>query len=406
MSTPKTRILLVIATLAVALTATSALAAPAIDLPPEPPESSSGFGNVTLGGYGELHFNHVIPGTGDSSSELDMHRFVLFLGYSFSDAIRFQSEVEVEHAFAGDGKPGEVAVEQAFVDWDLVGRALTLRTGIVLVPMGLINQTHEPPTFHGVERPNVERNIIPSTWREGGIGFVGQIGDTFRYQAYLVGGLDASGFSTGSGIRGGRQSVAEARADGLAFTGAVSFRPIVGLDLGLSGYVGDAGANAGPLFDGDGAELDLSVMTAGVAAHAQYKGHGLEAKALFATFFIGDTDALRTAKDAAGVDAGADAPSRTQGGYVEVAYNVLQPLESTRIQLLPFVRAEYYDTAAAFEGRDSTDADDNRAVTDVVVGLTLRPVPQLAFKADAIFRSYGGDREGDTLVNLGVGYNF
>lgn len=383
-----------------------ALAAPAVDLPPEPPAPPTGFANLTLGGYGELHFNHVIPAQGDSSSSLDLHRFVVFVGYSFTDTLRFQSELEVEHTVAGEGKPGEVSIEQAFIDWDLAGRALTLRAGIVLVPMGITNETHEPPTFHGVERPSVERVIIPSTWRESGIGLAGQLGDSFRYKAYLIGGLDASGFSLGSGIRGGRQHVAEARADGLAFVGAVSYQPVVGLDLGLSGYIGNAGANAAPTFDDSGDALDLAVMTAGVAAHAQYKGHGFEAKALFASFFIGDTEALRDAKDAVGADAGNDAPARTMGGYVEVAYNVLQSVESTQIQLLPFVRGEYYDTAATIDGRDETVADADRAVTEVAVGLTLRPVPQLAFKADAIFRSFGGDRDGDTLVNLGVGYNF
>jgi len=387
--------------------AVTALAQPAVELPPEPPPPPPPtFVNLTVGGYGELHYSHVVPAEGDSRSSIDLHRFVMFLGYNFSDSIRFQSEVEVEHAFSGDGNPGQVAVEQAFVEWDLVGQALTLRAGVMLVPMGIINEIHEPPTFHGVERPNVERNIIPSTWREGGIGLVGRLGDSFRYKAYLVGGLDASGFSTGSGIRGGRQSVAEARADGLAFTGAISYQPLVGLDLGLSGYIGDAGANAGARFDSAGEPLELSVLTGGVAAHAQYKGHGLETKALFASFFIADTEALRSAKNADGSDAGNDAPARTVGGYVEVAYNVLQSVEATQLQLLPFVRAEYYDTAATIKGRDETPADRDRGVTELIVGLTLRPVPQLAFKADAIFRSFGGDRDGETVVDLGVGYNF
>ncbi|TNF24874.1 MAG: hypothetical protein EP329_24105 [Deltaproteobacteria bacterium] len=387
-----------------------ALAQPALDLPPDPPPAPPtrvlGLSNVTLGGYGELHFNHLIPAEGDSSSEIDLHRLVLFVGYTFTDAIRFMSEIEVEHAHARADKAGEVAIEQAYIDWDLAGAALTLRAGVVLVPMGIINETHEPPTFHGVERPNVEKNIIPSTWREGGIGLVGRIGDSFRYQAYLLGGLDASGFSTSSGIRGGRQTVSEARADGLAFAGSVAYQPVVGLNLGLSGYLGNSGANADPYFDDAGAALDLSVLTAGVAAHAQYKGYGVEAKALFASFFISDTEALRTAKDADGEDAGKDVPAQTMGGYVEVAYNVLQSVESTQLQLLPFVRAEFYDTAASIEGRERTNADDNRAVTELVVGLSLRPAPQLVFKADAIFRSFGGDRDGETVIDLGVGFNF
>ena len=381
-------------------------AEPTVELPPEAPALASPLGRTTLGGYGELHWNHRIPATGDATSELDLHRLVLFVGHAFTDALRFSSEIEVEHAIAGEGQPGYATIEQAYVDWDLAGRALTLRAGIVLVPMGLTNETHEPPTFHGVERPNVERNIIPTTWREGGLGLVGQVGERFRYQAYLLGGLDADGYSLGSGVRGGRQNVAEARADGLAFAGAVAWEPVVGLSLGLSGYLGQAGANATTeRFGADGAALDLDVTTVGVAAHAQCKGHGLEAKALFATFFIGDTAALRDARDADGNADGKDLASQILGGYVEVAYDVLRSSGSA-IALLPFVRAEHYDTAAAFDGREASAADDDRAVTDLVLGATLRPVPQVAFKADVILRSFGGEKDAETLANLGVGFNF
>ena len=117
---------------------------------------------VQLGGYGELHYNDLSGRGGASDKEaLDFHRFVLFFGYDFNDRIRFNSELELEHSLAGDGKPGEVELEQAYIDLDLTDDH-TARAGLFLVPVGLLNPTHEPPRFYGVERNSVEKNIIPS----------------------------------------------------------------------------------------------------------------------------------------------------------------------------------------------------------------------------------------------------
>jgi hypothetical protein len=208
------------------------------------PGSINGLGpGTTLGGYGELHFNAVNPEGGDTTTNLDLHRVVFFFGHDFGNGLRFYSELEIEHAFVEGAEGGEVALEQAFVEWDLLGRAMTLRAGMVLVPMGLMNSAHNPPTFQGVERPNVDKLIIPSTWREGGIGLVGQPAEGLRYELYLLGGLDPSGFSGSKGIRGGRQGLSNGVADGPAVTARVGYEPILGVALGLAGYFSLAGPN-------------------------------------------------------------------------------------------------------------------------------------------------------------------
>ncbi|MCW8925306.1 MAG: hypothetical protein OQJ84_03540, partial [Xanthomonadales bacterium] len=107
---------------------------------------------TTIAGYGELHYNNL--SAGDSSrnvEEIDFHRFVLFFGHEFNDKTRFYSEFELEHSLAGDGEPGEVELEQAFVEFNLK-QNLFARAGLFLVPVGILNETHEPPTFYGVER--------------------------------------------------------------------------------------------------------------------------------------------------------------------------------------------------------------------------------------------------------------
>ncbi len=192
-----------------------------LSAPTSPARTSDG---VQIHGYGELHYNNL-SGKGGAADlkEIDFHRFVLFVGYEFSDRIRFQSELEVEHTMVGNGddKPGYVALEQAFLDFDLNDQH-TVRAGIFLMPVGLLNQTHEPPRFYGVERNRVENQVLPTTWFEGGIGLVGALSAGWRYEAYVHSGLNTS---TGAqyAVRSGRQRVAHADASDPAATLALSW---------------------------------------------------------------------------------------------------------------------------------------------------------------------------------------
>ena len=186
---------------------------------------------TTIGGYGELHYNNL-DGSGGASDkdEIDFHRFVLFFGHEFTDRLRFFSELEVEHALSGDDKPGKVELEQAYLDYDLTDNH-TARAGVFLLPVGILNETHEPDTFYGVERNPVEARIIPTTWWEGGVGLHGNFGEGWSYDLY-----GHSGLAVGSdyGIRGGRQKVAEAEATDPAFTARVKYTGIPGLEIAAS----------------------------------------------------------------------------------------------------------------------------------------------------------------------------
>ena len=153
-----------------------------------------------ISGYMDFHFNNAEF----QDPVLDFHRFVLLFNHSFSDRVRFVSELELEHAVVSKGTDGELELEQAYVDF-LVRRSFNVRAGMVLAPVGVINERHEPPVFHGVERPSVETVIIPTTWFGAGAGVHGEVGNGFRYRAYAMETLDASGFSADSGLRDGRQ---------------------------------------------------------------------------------------------------------------------------------------------------------------------------------------------------------
>ena len=197
-------------------------------------------GNTTVGGYGELHYNNWTNKSSDPGAEdvkeIDLHRFILFMGHEFTDRIRFWSELEVEHAYVKDTSsgsvPGEVSIEQAFLEFDLTPD-LAARAGVLLIPVGFINETHEPPTFYGVERPNVEKYIIPTTWREGGAGLTGRFGQGFSYDVLAHSGLMVS--APDYKIRGGRTGAGEAPADDLAATARLNWAGMPGLQLGVAG---------------------------------------------------------------------------------------------------------------------------------------------------------------------------
>ncbi|MDX2464885.1 MAG: porin, partial [Porticoccus sp.] len=193
---------------------------------------------TTIGGYGEMHYNNLTSdNSSESKEEFDLHRFVVFFGHQFNDDLRLFSELEVEHNVAGDGKNGEVEIEQAYIEWDYAENHRA-KAGVFLIPVGIINETHEPETFYGVERNPIEKDIIPATWWEGGAMFSGEIAEGFSYDAGIHSGLfinpdpDPSKANDGkSKIRDGRQKVSEAEGDDLAYTARIKYTGMPGLEL-------------------------------------------------------------------------------------------------------------------------------------------------------------------------------
>lgn len=195
--------------------------------------------NVPYAGYMETHLNH----DGVNPTTFDFHRFVLLFGHGFGDRIRFWSELEFEHAFVeGREISGEIALEQAYLDF-LIHPKFNFRAGMLLSPVGIINERHEPVSFNGVERPFVDTFIIPTTWFGSGGGFVGDLGKGFAYKAYLMTSLDATRFSAEEGFRGGLQNGFLENARHMAQVGRLEYRGVPGLNLGTSFWAGRTGFN-------------------------------------------------------------------------------------------------------------------------------------------------------------------
>ena len=325
---------------------------------------------TTIGGYGELHYNNL-SGKGGASDkdEIDFHRFVLFFGHEFSDDIRFFSELELEHSLAGDGKDGEVELEQAYIDFDLNDNH-TARAGLFLLPVGIINETHEPPTFYGTERNPIEKNIIPATWWAAGAGAHGQLGAGFSYDAYIHSGLNVDdSFS----VRGGRQKVSKAKANDPAATARLKYTGIPGLELAVSAQ------HQQNMGQGLVAGLDSGNL---IETHAIWSTGPFTLKALYAAWDI-DGSAVKAA--------GAD---KQEGFYVEPSYRLSEKFGI-------FARFNQWDNKAGSNSGDAKDSEKEQWD----VGVNYWPHEDVVIKADYQYQNNDNGKEQNGL-NIGLGYQF
>jgi len=339
---------------------------------------------LTIGGYGEITYNQPESKNG----ELDVQRLVLMFGYKFSDKVQFITEVEFEHV-------KEVFVEQAFLQYSLNDN-LNLRGGLMLVPMGLINEYHEPLTFNGVERPKVDASIVPTTWREIGIGISGRSDEaSLKYQAYIFNGFASVNGSKvlggKNGLRNGRQKGAQSTINTPNFSAKVDYYGIKGLRLGLAGYFGRTQAEDDvDMLDG----ADVGIAMIGLDARYTYKRFA--ARGEFINASISDTEDYNTLNSA-------DLGSQLQGWYLETSYNLLS--QEKEQELWAFARYEDYDTHASVEGAlTKNDAFDRN---DITFGLSYKIAKGAVVKTDYQIKSNavsGSDSKGQ--FNFGLGFWF
>jgi hypothetical protein len=323
---------------------------------------------VSIGGYGELLYEDVDGG----ESELDLQRAVLYFGYKFNDRFVFNSEVEYEHA--GE----EVGVEFAYLDY-LWRPQANLRAGLLLLPMGFLNELHEPTTFLGANRPESERRILPSTWSENGFGLFGEAGP-FSYRTYVVAGLNAAGFEP-EGLREGRQEGKESNADDLAWTGRLDFTGVPGLLVGGSAYVGKSSFHEREgeeeedltlLDDGE----DIEVGTRIVEGHVEWKWRGLELRALAVQADLDDVDELN---EELGLFGDESVGERLTGRYVQVGYDLLAGRGGEKA-LIPYGRWETFNTQDRVPSGFAADpANDVELLT---LGIEYKPIDQIVIKVD------------------------
>lgn len=362
---------------------------------------------VSLGGYGEMVYQDFDAqkdsGAGsDKKNRLDYLRFVLYAGFRFSEKFVLNSEIEFEHA--AEDKRGEISVEMVSLDY-LMTPSFNARGGLLLVPMGFLNELHEPAVYHGVNRPNVERNIIPTTWRENGVGVFGQTGSV-SYRAYIINGFQAvndflvggssgnvKGYSASGGLRDGRQKGSNTYAEDFGVVGRVDYSGVPGLLVGGSYYSGESGQSVTVSSE------KLSARTALWEAHGDYQWEGVELRGLYSRVTVGQVSLINTAQ---GFIGNKSVGERMWGGYGQVAYNVMSRGEKG-LYLAPFFRYERYNTQARVPDGFVSDPANDR--TEMVYGLTFKPIATVVLKGE-----YQNNRNrADSAVdqwNLGLGYMF
>ncbi|MCX8072643.1 MAG: hypothetical protein N3C12_09350 [Candidatus Binatia bacterium] len=349
---------------------------------------------LSIGGYGEANLRTVVGNKGNDSDVFDFLRLVLYVGYKFNDWIVFNSETEFEHA--STGKSGEVSVEFANLDF-LLHQHANARFGLLLVPVGFINEIHEPPFFFGNVRPPVETVILPTTWRANGFGFYGELLPGLTYRTYGITSLDASGFRS-SGIRGGRQSGSLERAEDFSWVGRLDYAFLPNSFIGAAAYVGDQGQ--GRAYGGGAlGQRQVGAFMQLYEGHVQLRWQRLEFRALGAVTLLDNATRLSvdpTINQTIG--------NRMLGYYAEIGYDVLPwIMPGTTQYLAPWFRYSHTDTQ---QGVPAGLASDNRQNRDYFeAGLQYKPIPQVVLKLD--YRNL--DAETGTLpdeVRIGAGFVF
>lgn len=342
---------------------------------------------LSIGGYGEFLYQQ----RSNDTDRFDALRTVLYVGYRFDENWLFNSEFEYEHGTTSSSSGttsggGSVSVEFSYIEY-LHDESFNARAGLLLVPMGFINEMHEPTTFLTAARPQTEQRIIPSTWRETGIGAHGSLGD-FDYKAFVITSLNGEKFNS-NGLRDGRQKGNRSAADDFAFVGRLDWNCSEGCTVGGSVFIGDTGQDG---LDPVGNSIP-AMRTVIAEGHVSYQSNGLVIRGLYAGARINGTGTFNT-------NTGANLAEGMAGYYVEVGYDLMHTLASdSDAALLPFVRWERVDTQARMATGFSPDQTKDDTI--LTIGLHYRPIDQIVMKVD-----YQSFDQGDDVFQVGFGYVF
>lgn len=349
---------------------------------------------LSFGGYGEMLYENYdkrtdAGGAASARDKFDMLRGVLYTGYKYNDRILLNSEIEYEHGSTGLG--GEVSVEFAYLDF-LIRPDVGIRTGLLLIPMGLANEQHEPTTYLPARRATSESAIIPTTWREMGAGVFGETGP-FSWRIYAVNSIRGDKFSSG-GLRGGRQKGANALIEDIAFTGRLDWEPIVGTTVGASFFTGETGQNSMVGGETVGGRLNMFDI------HAETQFRGAIVRGLLTRATLDDVTELNALNNLTGNKSIGESLA---GWYLEAGYDLAALRGFGQRSLTPYIRYERVDT----QRRVPTGFTRNPATDQTIFtyGIQFRPIPQTVIKAD--YQNI--DNEAGTGLdqwNIGIGYIF
>lgn len=352
---------------------------------------------LVIGGYGHVDYNQPLIKGQKNNGKLDVHRLVLLFGYNFTDKLQLITELEFEHV-------KEVYVEQAFMNYRF-NTAFQLKGGLILIPMGVVNELHEPTVFYGVERPLLDKKIVPSTWREIGLGIHGNLHQlSLKYQLYAVNGFlgysDAAHFRGTDGFRKGRQKAAESIISSPNLSAKVDYWGIPRLKLGLAAYLGKSQSK---LFDGlpenddflqqqaDSSIVNITML----GLDATYTIAGFQARGQINYVINENSLEYNQFGDA-------DLGKKMLGYYAEMGYNVFKTTDF-KTEMIPFIRYEFINTHHETEG---FEPNKNYEIQVITAGLNWRINSGVVLKADYQWLKNANQSQYDHAFNAGFGFVF
>ena len=352
---------------------------------------------TTFWGYGQLDYTR--PAGHPHDTQADLTRAVIGFNHVFDESTRVYGEIEWEHAIASADDAGETEIEQLYIEHALAP-AYGVRAGLMLVPLGLLNEHHEPSHFYGVERNFVETAIIPSTWREGGVALYGNTDAGLGWNVGIgtgpnLGNWDpASEEGRASPLGSIHQELQLAKAHDAALFGALNWQGIPGLLVGGGAFTGKIG-QATPDFPAQDARLLLA------EAHLRWQPGPFDFSALYARGTISDTQALNLTF----LGQPTPVPKEFWGGYAQGAWRALAWGQSS---LVPFLRYEAFNTGAQYaeqpQGLAAPPLPTERVWT---AGVSYYLNPNVVFKAD--YRRFNRDDAElgyGNRFDLGIGFEF
>jgi len=335
---------------------------------------------ISIGGYGQIFYMNKVNTKESQKAFSDVYRVIVYLGYAFTEKLKFNSEIEWEHS-------SETAIEFAFVDY-LFNPAFGIRGGTLLTPVGIINELHEPPTYFPVYKPYLEKDIIPTAWRENGFGFYGQYGPA-EYRFYVMNGFRAEqgSYDASAPLKKLRQKASKALTDSMALTGRIDFNLPKSLKVGVSGFFSG-------IQDTNGKEVGRVNM---ISPHIMWKYAGFDIRFLGA--FVSNNNAEEVTLALSEPICLADRsrcnvfPENMGGYYIQVAYDIFRFFDMEDQELFLFAMYEDYDRASKVPA--GYPKPDNSRVNIVNLGIMYKPHPLVGLKAD-----YVNEREGDTAEDI------
>lgn len=372
---------------------------------------------TVISGYGEARYN---IDTKRKSAEASLKRIVLFLGHKFNNNISLFTEMELEDALVtstgendGTGGKGDISMEQAFLKFNL-NPSTYIVAGLFIPRIGYINENHLPSTFNGVDRPFLEEQVIPATWREVGVGLYGQVRNIsgLNYSVAVTNGLNSRNFSSASGLSGGKQAGQAVNGLNLGLSGSLLYY-INNFRIQASGYLGGSTAEEKRVAD----SLMLNSGTFGNPVslgemNVQYSHNGIGIRVIGTFAHIENADAINRAY-------ANNSPETMYGAYGELGYDLLFKKYHAAKSLILFGRYEFIDLGATVP-INGIDNPANRKQY-FIGGLTYKPIRGIAIKADYVRRITGEFNpalivtpfpqqvpyfKNNGFVNTGIAYNF